>query len=272
MDDAVALVTGAARGMGRACAARFAPDVNVLVIVDRNETGLVDVAGELSGAGAKVVPMALDVTDGPALADLTAQLGGLGRLQAVAHAAGISMSMADWRQVLHVDLVGTALLIEALTPLATDGTAMVCFASIAAQMATFGDAAAIDPVLDDPLHPELLDRARQAAGPVLEDAAVAYGWAKRGVQRLTRRTAVRWSRCGARICSVSPGIIDTPLARLEAESGRVAELVAKTPIPRYGNPEEVAEVVAFLCSARASFVNGCDLLVDGGLAAAIEAT
>jgi len=178
--------------------------------------------------------------------------------------------MADWRRVLTVDLVGTALLLEALRPLVTDGTAMVCYASMAPLLAGVADPAA-DAALDEPLDPLLLDRLHDALGETLENPGMAYTWAKRGVQRFAQREAVWFGRRGARICSVSPGIIDTPQGRQEAAAHASMEgFVAQTPLGRRGVAEEAAAVTAFLLSDQASFVNGIDLLVDGGLVAALR--
>ncbi|MFA5885418.1 MAG: SDR family oxidoreductase [Acidimicrobiia bacterium] len=271
MNDSIALVTGAGRGMGRACAERLAPTAEVLVLVDRDEEGLADAAGALAEAAPEVVAVTLDVTDGAALDALGAHLRDLGQVQAVAHAAGISPTMADWRSIFQVDLAGSAMLVDTLTPLVVPGTVMVCFASMAAQlMASTGDPA-IDPVIDRPLDPDFLDRVRAAAGPQIEDTGVAYGWAKRGVQRLVRRAALQWGPLGGRICSVSPGMIDTPQGRQEAaQQPAMATLLEYSPIAREGLPDEIAAVVAFLCSPDASFMTGCDVLVDGGVCAAVE--
>jgi NAD(P)-dependent dehydrogenase (short-subunit alcohol dehydrogenase family) len=179
--------------------------------------------------------------------------------------------MADWRRIFTVDLVGTAMLAEALRPLATTGTATVCFASMAPLLAGAAPEAAVAEVLDDPLADRFADRLRDVLGPAVEDTGMAYSWAKHGVQRFVRREAVRLGPSGARICSVSPGIIDTPQGRQEAASHPVmARFVEQTPLGREGRAEEVAAVVAFLLSDEASFVNGTDVLIDGGVCAAIR--
>ena len=267
----VGIVTGAGRGMGLACARRLAAMVDVLLLVDLDEASVTAAAKELTASGGAAEPVVLDVTDRDGLRALAAQVQGLGTLRAVAHAAGISPTMADWRRIFTVDLVGSAMLAEALRPLATTGTATVCFASMAPMLAGAAPEAAVAEVLDDPLADRFLDRLRDALGPAVEDTGMAYSWAKHGVQRFVRREAVRLGPAGARICSVSPGIIDTPQGRQEAAShAAMATFVEQTPLRREGRAEEVAAVVAFLLSAEASFVNGTDILIDGGVCAAVR--
>jgi NAD(P)-dependent dehydrogenase (short-subunit alcohol dehydrogenase family) len=247
--------------------------VDTVVLVDRDETSLAEAATDLSGggSGASIEPFVLDVTSGDGVARLVSRVSELGTLRAVAHAAGVSPTMADWRQVLSVDLVGTAMLVEAFWPLMTAGSALVCFASIAPLLVPGEVDPAADAVLDDPLDARFLDQIRDAVGPDIEDPGIAYVWAKRGVHRLVRREAVRFGRAGARICSVSPGIIDTPMGRQEAAAHSTNELLVQhTPLGREGLPQEVAAAAAFLLSDEASFVNGIDVVVDGGVVAALR--
>jgi NAD(P)-dependent dehydrogenase (short-subunit alcohol dehydrogenase family) len=258
--------------MGLACARQLSQMVDALLLVDLDELSLTRASRELAGSGpADVEPFVLDVTDADGLQRLASRVSESGMLRAVAHAAGISPTMADWRRIFGVDLVGSAMVVEALRPLAVPGTAMVCFASMAPWLA-FGDAdPAADAAIDEPLDDRMFERLRDALGASIEDTGVAYSWAKRGVQRLVQREAVRLGAAGARICCVSPGIIDTPQGRQEADNHPVMkELVERTPLGREGRAEEVAAVATFLLSDEASFVNGADILVDGGVCAALR--
>ena len=270
----VGVVTGAASGMGRACAERIAALVDVVVLVDRNQDALVDVATRLGAqaASARCETYPLDVTDAAGVAALTTRVADLGMLRVLVHAAGVSPVAADWRQVLTIDLGGTALVVEALSALATTGTAIVCFASIAPSLFGLNEADSDSlAVIDDPLSPEFLERIHAVRGPEIENAELAYAWAKLGVRRLVEREAMTLGRRGARICSVSPGVIDTPMMRSESEA-RDADttLLDLSPFERYGRADEVAGAVAYLVSDDASFVNGIDLVVDGGLLAALR--
>jgi NAD(P)-dependent dehydrogenase (short-subunit alcohol dehydrogenase family) len=269
----VGIVTGAARGMGAACAARLAAMVDVLVLVDRDEVLLATQADMLAAAGhrAQLEPFVLDIKDLDGIGRLGTRVSELGPLRAVAHAAGLSPTMADWREILTVNLVGTAQLVESFRALAVPGTAVVCFASVAALLALEPGDLAADVLLDDPLAPDFLADIREALGPEIEDPGMAYTWSKRGVHRLVRREAVPFGRVGARICSVTPGMIDTPMGRQEADARDTSEmLVSLSPIGREGRADEVAVGAAFLLSDEASFINGIDLPVDGGLVAAVR--
>jgi NAD(P)-dependent dehydrogenase (short-subunit alcohol dehydrogenase family) len=268
----VGIATGAGRGMGLECARQLTDVVDVVLMVDRDEATVAAAAEALSAAGAAATEAVVaDVTDRQGLARLGDRVSALGTLRAVAHAAGISPTMADWRGIFVVDLVGTALLAEVLRPLMTQGTATVCFASMAPLLGDTAGNPAADAALDEPLDGHLLDRIRDAVGPTIEDPGIAYGWAKRGVQRFVQQEAVRLGPMGARICSVSPGLIDTPQGRQEAESHPIiGTLLERTPLGRLGRAEEVAAVVAFLLSDRASWVNGIDVLVDVGVMAAVR--
>jgi len=263
----VTVVTGAASGMGAATARRLAtPGAGELVLCDLDAAGLQAVSTSITedaSVGA-VHCLAGDLTD-PALVDeLVAAVRARGRLRSLAHVAGISSSMGDWRRILDVNLVVTARVVSALAPLAVPGTVAVCVASTAGHSAHSLSTTAVEAELDCPLAPQLADRLEAILG-LRRIQVGAYGWSKLGVQRLVQREAASWGARGARICSVSPGIIDTPMGRREFERKPfMAQAIAESPLARWGTPEDVAAVIAFLLSDDAAFVTGTDVLVDGG--------
>jgi NAD(P)-dependent dehydrogenase (short-subunit alcohol dehydrogenase family) len=247
----VAVVTGAGSGMGHCCVDRLRGMADHLVTVDVRPL-------ELEGT----VDVVCDVSDPADVARLAERVSELGSFRALAHAAGISPTMADARRILDVDLVGTERLLRAFEELAQPGSAAVCFSSLAAyQIAPFAQPAH-DALLDDPLAPDFLDR----MVAVTDDSGFAYSLAKRGVVRACARASVRWGARGGRVNSLAPGLIDTPMGRQELEQQPAMQsMLESVPLARLGEADEVAAVAAFLLSDDASYVSGVDLLVDGAI-------
>ncbi|MEZ5168339.1 MAG: SDR family oxidoreductase [Acidimicrobiales bacterium] len=253
------VVIGAASGMGAAVAARLA-GVERMILADLDHAALDAVASRLDGPTDTV---ACDITKQADVDALVAATGELGKLVLT---AGLSPSMAGGRRIYDVNLAGTERVVTAFRPIASAGSAAVCFASMAAHM--MSPDATLDAILDAPLVGDFTDRLA-AAGIDPDQPQFAYALSKRGVVRLVRRHAGDWGRVGARLLSLSPGIIDTGMGRLEAENEpAMATMVETSALARTAAPEEVAAVAAFLVSAEASFMTATDVLVDGGCVAA----
>ena len=274
---AVAVITGAAGTMGSACARALAPDVDVMLLTDRDTSGLDATAERVSReVQVEVHTVNADLGDPGAVERLAARVDGLGELRSLVHTAGLSPSMAGWREILRVDLVAVGALLDAFLPLVVDGSAAVLLASIAGQLGEFD--ASMDALLDEPRAPDLEARFLAAIGAE-PDPGATYRLAKRAVTRLCERAAVLWGRSGGRVVSLSPGLIDTEMGRLELRHQPIKVWMAElTPVRVNtadgavlpGRADDVARAVAFLCSDAASFVSGCDLRVDGGLVAAMN--
>jgi NAD(P)-dependent dehydrogenase (short-subunit alcohol dehydrogenase family) len=257
--------------MGRAAALRLAQDFDVVVAVDINDTAAAEAAAAIPDGKGR--PFVADVSSRESMDALAAYTASLGEFGALAHAAAISPSMADWRRLITVDLIGTAHILNAFEPLAGPGSAACCFSSCSAYLIPEPYDAEILAVLDDPLAPDLLDKLAVIGdrGPAASSQS-AYPWAKRAVIRLAQRRAIEWGKKGARVVSIAPGIIDTPQSQQELEGSDFMKfMVANIPLGRMGNSDEVAEFVAFLLSPAASYLSGIDILIDGALMPALNA-
>jgi NAD(P)-dependent dehydrogenase (short-subunit alcohol dehydrogenase family) len=264
----ISVITGGAGGMGRSSAEMLAAR-GPLLLTDVTESGLQIAARELGAQGATVHTAVCDVSDRDSVRALANEVARLGDLGGLVHTAGLSPTMASGQRVIEVDLVGTAYVLDAMLPLAGPRSAAVCIASQAAYMAAEVDAG-IGGLPEGLLTGTVIDRLREHAPDLLTDPGRAYAWAKRVVVDLVVAVAPAWGACGARVVSLSPGIISTPMGEAEMrEQPFMQSMVDLTPLGRVGAPSEIGQVVAFLTSDAASFITGCDILVDGGSTHAI---
>jgi NAD(P)-dependent dehydrogenase (short-subunit alcohol dehydrogenase family) len=265
----VAVIVGVG-GMGLAIARRVGPG-RALVLADRDESALASRADALRGEGHDVVTRPVDVAEPESVASLAAAAAERGPVTQVVHTAGVSPARADPEVIFRVDVLGVALVLDAFAPVIARGGAGVVIASTAGHLVPQAPpdqrrALATTPAFD------LLQLPFLAPGAV-RDSAMAYGLAKQANILRVRAAAGLWGRRGARVNSISPGVVLTPMGHEELAgpwSRGMRALIEASAAGRAGTPEDVADVAAFLLGPAARFVTGTDLVVDGGQVAAFD--
>jgi NAD(P)-dependent dehydrogenase (short-subunit alcohol dehydrogenase family) len=257
--DRVALVTGAASGIGRATAIRLANEGAKVAVVDRNGDGAEEVAGEIRHAGGSARAYTCDVASSEQVAEVVAAAErDLGPIDVLANVAGIGDAAGPggigdipderWNMVLAVNLSGPFFFCRALLP----------------GMAARGRGAVVN-------VSSLAGRSKSATG------GIAYSSSKAGLLGLTRHLAFDCGPKGVRVNAICPGGVDTPMLRAGAAAAAVTDEEAEArisrmtayqyfmPIKRLSTPDEQAAAIAFLASDDASYINGVALDVNGGL-------
>lgn len=254
-----------AGSIGLAIARRVSAGRHVLV-ADLHQKNADAVAKTLEEAGFETSTAVVDVAKRESVHALAEQAGAIGDILRVVHAAGVSPSQAPPEAILHVDLLGTALVLEEFGNLiAKDGSAVVIASQSGHRLPAL--TAEEDTLLATTPTDELLALPLLASDKVT-DSLHAYQLAKRGNALRVKAEAVRWAKRGARVNTISPGIIMTPLAKDELTGPRgegYRNMLSKSPAGRAGTPDEVANVAALLMGADGAFITGSDFLMDGGV-------
>ena len=234
----VAVVTGAARGIGLATAGRFVEAGYAVAMLDIDGAEVERAAGSLPG---RALPITCDVADLAQVRAAAAKVeAGLGAVAALVNNAGIAVfkpiletSFEEWRRVLAVNLDGPFICTQVFAPsLLRARGAVVNIASI--------------------------------SGVRASALRVAYGTSKAALMHLTKQQALELGAMGVRVNAVAPGPVDTAMAKQVHTAAIRADYHDAIPLNRYGEEREIAEAVFFLCSDAASYVNGQTLAVDGG--------
>ncbi len=265
MTDVIVVI--GAGSIGVAIARRVGAGKHVLLADLRRETA--DAAAKvLANAGFVVSTASVDISKRESIEALVATATGLGEVIGLIHAAGVSPSQAPPATILHVDLYGTAVILETFGDVIAKGGAAVVIASqsghrlpalTAEQNALLATTPADDLLALPMLQPDQVT-----------DPLHAYQLSKRANALRVSAEAVRWGKRGARVNTISPGIIITPLANDELSGPRgdgYRRMIALSPAGRAGTPDEVGTVGALLMGQDGAFITGSDILMDGGVTA-----
>ncbi len=258
-------------GMGQAVARRLGSGKAVL-IADVDPHALEAVGASLDSEGHQVATQVVDVSDATQVRRLAERADQLGPVHHLVHTAGLSPVQASTEAVIRVDLLGVALFVEEFVRVVAPGGAAVVIASMAGHIGPPIAAEDVPQLANAPAGDLLdLDCVRHLASV---DSGQAYAFAKRANRLRVQAASVAWGRMGARVNSISPGVISTPMGEAEL-SGPVGaamrSMIESSGTMRIGTPDDIAGAVEFLLGPQASFVTGTDLLVDGGVVGGLVA-
>src|SRR5271165_1884933 len=253
--------------IGQAIARRVSPGKHVLLADLRAENAKA-AADVMSDAGFEVSTTTVDISSRESIHKVVEAATKLGEVTGLIHAAGVSPSQASPATILKVDLFGTAVLLEEFGNVIAPGGSGVVIASqsghrLGALTAEQDKALATTP-------PEQLLSLPFLQPEQVKDSLHAYQLAKRGNSLRVMAEAVRWGKRGARVNTISPGIIITPLAKDELTGPRgegYRRMIEHCPVGRAGTPDEVGSVGALLMGPDGAFITGSDFLMDGGVTA-----
>jgi NAD(P)-dependent dehydrogenase (short-subunit alcohol dehydrogenase family) len=240
-----------------------------LLIADLKIANADAAAKVLNDAGFEVITTTVDVSSSTSVEALVEKAVALGSVSGVIHAAGVSPSQATAETILKVDLYGTALVLEKFGDVIADGGSAVVIASQSGHrlppLTVEQNAALATTPVEELLHLPFL------AADKVTDPLNAYQLSKRGNSLRVMAEAVRWGKRGARVNTISPGIIITPLANDELNGPRgdgYRRMINISAAKRAGTPDEVGNVAALLMGTDGAFITGSDFLMDGGVTAA----
>jgi len=240
----VCVVTGAASGIGASVAQRLAAVGAKVALLDRDAQGLQSRVAELQSGGAQVLGAVCDISDAASVQAAAQQVSAQwGAAYALINNAGLlrpgglaDVSLADWNAVLAVNLTGY----------------LLCARAFGEGMRAAGEGSIVNVASISGLFPQ--------------SASGAYSASKAGVLQMSRQIALEWGPQGVRSNAICPGMIRTALsAKFYEEPGFEAKRAAVTASRRIGEPQDIADVAIFLASPRSGYMNGAELLVDGGM-------
>lgn len=266
MGKEVMILTGAGQ-IGMAIARRMGYGKKI-ILGDKKPENAQAIAKIMDAAGFDVLPLEMDLSSRESIRNLIAEAQKSGEITMLVNAAGVSPSQAPVEAILKVDLYGTAVLLEEVGEVIAPGGVGVTISSQSGhrmpQLTLEADEQLACTPTEELLSLEILQPEN------IRDTLHAYQMAKRCNEKRVMAESVKWGKKGARINSISPGIIVTPLAMDEFNGPRgdfYKNMFAKCPAGRPGTADEVANVAELLMSEKGAFITGTDFLIDGGATA-----
>lgn len=265
MKDVILLVGAGQIGMAIARRMGFGKKI---VVGDKKKENAEAISKMMTDAGFDCVPVMADISSRESILGIIAECQKYGEIAMLINAAGVSPSQAPIEAILKVDLYGTAVLLEEVGKVIKEGGTGVTISSQSGhrmkQLTAEEDELLATTPTEELLKLDILQPQN------IHDTLHAYQMAKRCNEKRVMYEAVRWGQRGARINSISPGIIVTPLAIDEFNGIRgdfYKNMFAKCPAHRPGTADEVANVAELLMSDKGAFITGSDFLIDGGATA-----
>lgn len=254
--------------IGQAIARRIGAGKHILLADIRQENN--DAAAKiLSEAGYTVSTEIVDISSRESVQSLVNKVSFKGKIEGLIVAAGVSPTQASPKKILEVDLYGTALVLEEFRTIIGNGGSGIVIASMAGHrlppLTTEQNKALATAPVEELLHLSFLQP------ETIENSSLAYMYSKRANSLRVTAEAVKWANNGARLNTISPGIIITPLAyeELNGPLGDIyRRMISTSPAGRAGTPDEVANVAALLMGPDGAFITGSDFLMDGGVTSA----
>lgn len=254
--------------IGQAIARRVGAGKHILLADIRQKNN--DAAAKiLSEAGFTVSTAIVDISSRESVQSLVNKVSSKGKIEGLIVAAGVSPTQASPKKILEVDLYGTALVLEEFRTIIGNGGSGIVIASMAGHrlppLTTEQNKALATAPVEELLHLSFLQP------ETIENSSLAYMYSKRANSLRVTAEAVKWANNGARLNTISPGIIITPLAyeELNGPLGDIyRRMISTSPAGRAGTPDEVANVAALLMGPDGAFITGSDFLMDGGVTSA----
>ncbi|MBW2059603.1 MAG: SDR family oxidoreductase [Deltaproteobacteria bacterium] len=242
--DRVVIVTGAGRGMGRACGIMFAEEGAAVAFVDARREGIEEAVAEVRDRGAKALALVCDVTKSLEIQRaVDAVLAEFGTVDVLVNNAGVlrtttpleEIAEEEWDLIMGVNLKGVFLFSRAVLP-----------------------------IMREKGHGKIVNISSSAGRSTSELGGAHYTASKAGVLGLTRHAAREYGPFGINVNSVCPGLVETPMIREEASQERLDHWLKQIPLRRFADPREEAELVLFLASEQANYITGATIDFNGG--------